>query len=93
MPYAFVAWHPLFANIANKHIEWPKADYEAYLKKAAHEEVAEAFSKTLPTRIKNSFDNASIITELIPLLTRIVSPDIKLVCRDFVGVKSDADTV
>lgn len=28
IPYAFVAWNPLFAAVSNKTPEWPRVDYE-----------------------------------------------------------------
>lgn len=28
IPYAFVAWNPLFAAVSNKTPDWPKVDYD-----------------------------------------------------------------
>ena len=28
VPYAIVPWYPLFAHVANRRLDWPKADYE-----------------------------------------------------------------
>lgn len=79
LPYGLVSWHPLFAKVANPSVEWPKADYEAFLKRSAHQEVADAFSKTIPLDLKTSFNASTTAIDLIPLLLRIISPDIKMV--------------
>lgn len=50
------------------------------MKKSAHEEIAEAFAKKVPMNTKTSFTGANLVGELAPLLMRILSPDVKLVC-------------
>ena len=49
------------------------------MKKAAHQEIAEAFTKNVPTTTRTSFSATDLIGELAPLLVRILSADVKLV--------------
>lgn len=78
LPYTQVAWHPLLAAVANRPIDFPKTDYEAYLKRTAHREVSDAFIKNLSPLAKGSFNADTLVTELVPYLTRIISPDVKM---------------
>lgn len=78
LPYSQVPWHPLFAAVSNKPIEWPRTDYEAYQKKVAHQEVADAFTTKLSPLVKGSFNSGTLVTELQPYLNRIISPDVKM---------------
>lgn len=77
MPYMLAPWHRLFAHVANQKLEWPKADYEAYLKRSAHQEIAETVQKALPMSLSPSFSATSVVTELAPYLIRILSPDLR----------------
>ena len=89
MPYAIVPWYPLFAHVANRRLDWPKADYEvrgvegcrltrqAYLARAAHQEIAETFHRSLPMSLSPSFTATTVTAELIPLMIRILSPDLR----------------
>lgn len=78
LPYTQIAWHPLLAAVANRPIDFPKTDYEAYLKRTAHQEISEAFVKNLSPLAKGSFNAHTLVTELTPYLTRIISPDVKM---------------
>lgn len=78
LPYTQVAWHPLLAAVANKPIEFSKADYDAYQKRVAHQEIADAFVQKLTPLVKGSFNASTLVTELTPYLNRIVSPDVKM---------------
>ncbi|GAA5854527.1 hypothetical protein JCM9279_000830 [Rhodotorula babjevae] len=77
VPYSFVAWYPLFSSQTPKHVELPKTDYEMYLQRTAHQEVAEAFTQNMPHHLKTLFTGTNVVAELLPLLNRIVAPDLK----------------
>ncbi|KAL7337467.1 hypothetical protein BJY59DRAFT_717359, partial [Rhodotorula toruloides] len=77
VPYSFVAWYPLFSSQVPNPVELPKTDYEMYLKRIAHQEVADAFAASVPQNLKTLFSGPNIVAELLPLLNRIVAPDLK----------------
>lgn len=113
LPYTFVGWNPLFANVANKSIEWPKTDYEVrksilstclfdrshlnllvhqnYLKQTAHTEIANEFAQRIPADTKKLFSSSAIATEMIPLMLRVLSPNLRSVrrlCLFMIPIKS-----
>ncbi|GAA5865391.1 hypothetical protein JCM1840_001552 [Sporobolomyces johnsonii] len=77
VPYTFVSWYPLFSSQVPNPVELPKTDFEMYLQRVAHQEVAEAFTQSMPQALKTLFTGTNIVAELLPLLNRIVSPDLK----------------
>ncbi|BGP22340.1 hypothetical protein Rt10032_c07g3187 [Rhodotorula toruloides] len=77
VPYSFVAWYPLFSSQVPNPVELPKTDYEMYLKRIAHQEVADAFAASVPQNLKTLFSGPNIVAELLPFLNRIVAPDLK----------------
>ncbi|GAA5925020.1 Ctf18p [Sporobolomyces koalae] len=77
VPYSFVPWYPLFSSQTPNPVELPKTDYEMYLQRTAHEEIANAFSLNLPFALKNAFTGTTVVSELLPLFNRIVAPDLK----------------
>jgi len=50
---------------------------QMYLQRTAHQEVAEAFTQNMPHHLKTLFTGTNVIAELLPLLNRIVAPDLK----------------
>ncbi|GAA5862595.1 hypothetical protein JCM8547_002120 [Rhodosporidiobolus lusitaniae] len=77
VPYAFAPWYHLFSSATPKPVENPKTDYEMYLKRTAHQEVADAFVFNIPYSLRAMFTGTNVVAELLPLLNRIVSPDLK----------------
>ncbi|GAA5833833.1 hypothetical protein JCM5353_003070 [Sporobolomyces roseus] len=77
VPYSFVPWYPLFSSQTPNPVELPKTDYEMYLQRTAHEEIASSFSLGLPIDLKYSFTGHALVSELLPLFNRIVAPDLK----------------
>ncbi|GAA6038469.1 hypothetical protein JCM8097_004581 [Rhodosporidiobolus ruineniae] len=77
VPYAFAPWYSLFSSQVPKPVELPKTDYEMYLKRVAHQEVADAFSQNIPHTLRTMFTGTNVVAELLPLLNRIVAPDLK----------------
>ncbi|GAA6010908.1 hypothetical protein JCM11491_004595 [Sporobolomyces phaffii] len=77
VPYAFVPWYPLFSSQTPNAVELPKTDYEMYLQRTAHEEIATSFSLNLPLSVKSLFTGTTLVSELLPLFNRIVAPDLK----------------
>lgn len=77
VPFAFVGWHKLFASHTAKPLEYPKADYEAYQQRVAHQEIVDAFRVHLPHELKGLFTGTNVAAELLPLLNRILNPDIR----------------
>ena len=55
-----------------------------YLKKTAHQEIADTLRKSLPLGIKEAFLGANVVAELAPILMRIISPDLKPVNQQLI---------
>ncbi|KAG0140419.1 hypothetical protein CROQUDRAFT_136699 [Cronartium quercuum f. sp. fusiforme G11] len=77
LPYTIAAWRELLGRITNIAPDYPKIDYEMFQKQVAYKEVADSFKQTMPPLMRVSFLTDVVITELIPLLMRIVSPDLR----------------
>ncbi|WVQ93642.1 hypothetical protein IAU59_000718 [Kwoniella sp. CBS 9459] len=86
MPYAVTAWYSHMAAPANnsKPTEWPKADYESYQARMANEEIANNLKLLVPPMLRSLFSSNKTLTELIPLLMRIISPPLKPVNANIV---------
>lgn len=78
VPWGFVKWNLLFANTVNTLPEWPRVDYENYLKRQAFDEVTMDLQGKLPPLMRSQFNRHSIITELGPSLIQMFRhPDLK----------------
>lgn len=78
VPWAFVAWHALFANRANRIPEQPpRADFEWHMQRKATDETLDALMAALPPSLRPHYSRGAVACELAPLLARILSPDIK----------------
>lgn len=79
-PYHLSKFHLQFANINNGHISAAGSkDYEVYLERTNNLEVAKLFKTSLPNELYRCYDLNSLVVELSPLLTQILSVNIKLV--------------
>ncbi|KNZ60897.1 hypothetical protein VP01_1486g4 [Puccinia sorghi] len=77
VPYSIVIWRELMGNVTNKAPDYPKVDYEHYLKRSVNLETLSAFSSHLPPIIKSSFKHTELLCELLPYLIRILSVDLR----------------
>ncbi|KAH8920215.1 P-loop containing nucleoside triphosphate hydrolase protein [Atractiella rhizophila] len=82
MPYSVTAWYPIFGSAKGfggdeVKLEWPKEDYEGYLKRMAHEEISNSFRQGLPVEVRSIFTSVNTSLELAPYMMRILSPDLK----------------
>lgn len=79
MPYAVVPWHTHMAAAANtgRAVDFPKTDYEAFLKSSAIKEIGTALLQSIPANLRTIYNSATILTELGPYLMRIISPPLK----------------
>lgn len=77
MPWSFVCWHLLFANVGNPLPEYPKVDYENHVKQSAFNELASQVVTALPDNVRSQFNRQSLVTELGPFLMRILTPDLR----------------
>ena len=59
---------------------------QMYVKRTAHQEIADTLRKSLPLNLKALFTGPSITAELAPLLLRIISPDLKPVRHEHLVV-------
>ncbi|KAL7419625.1 Chromosome transmission fidelity protein 18 [Cryptotrichosporon argae] len=86
VPYAVVPWHSHFAAPSNatRQVEWPKADYEAYQARMANAEIADGLMLAVPAQLRALFSSTTALTELVPLLMRIISPPLKPVNANIV---------
>lgn len=80
LPWAFVPFHLLFANLANPLPEqMPRTDYENHLRLTEMHELVATVRTHLPPASLPFYGRQAIATELGPALVRILSPDLKLV--------------
>lgn len=79
LSYAVVPWHSHMASMANagRAVEYPKTDYEAYLKANAIKEIGQAMHSGIPLALRSIYNASTILTELGPYLMRIISPPLK----------------
>ena len=79
VPWAFVAWHMLFANVANPIPEYPpREDYERHLQLTATLELVDTLRGCLPASLAPFYSRRTVACELAPALVRILSPDLKV---------------
>lgn len=79
VPWAFVAWHMLFANVANPIPEYPpREDYERHLQLTATLELVDTLCGCLPASLAPFYSRRTVACELAPALVRILSPDLKV---------------
>ncbi|GAA5979308.1 hypothetical protein JCM10908_002874 [Rhodotorula pacifica] len=81
VPFAFVAWYPLFSS---------QIPNPMYLQRQAHQEVADAFAGSITQNLKALFTGTNVVTELLPLLNRVVAPDLKPVNSQIVKTDEKA---
>lgn len=98
VPYAIVPWHTHMGAPGNatRPAEWPKADYEvssglpskadvqSFQTRVANEEIATSLKTSIPPILHSLFTSSTSLTELIPLLMRIISPPLKPVNANIV---------
>jgi len=79
MPYAVVPWHTHMAAAANtgRAVDFPKTDYEAFLKTSAIKEIGTALHQSIPANLRTIYNASTVLTELGPYLMRIISPPLK----------------
>lgn len=80
LPWAFVPFHLLFANLANPLPEQPpRTDYDAHLRLTEMHELVGEVRAHLAPHCQPFYARHAVATELGPALVRILSPDLKLV--------------
>ncbi|KAL9940432.1 hypothetical protein V8E36_001137 [Tilletia maclaganii] len=84
LPWTFVQWHHLFANTKNTMPEYPRADYEHFLKRTAFSEITTSLHGSLPPTLRTQFNAPAVITELGPSLMRMLNPDLRPVNNQLV---------
>lgn len=90
VPWTWVAWHHLFANIANPVPEQPpRHDYERHMQLRATLETTEALRRCLPAHLAPFYAQDTIACELGPALARILSPDIKVHATPYASALPD----
>ncbi|KAM0788007.1 hypothetical protein ACM66B_006207 [Microbotryomycetes sp. NB124-2] len=90
VPYTFVPWHKMFSSYSNEPLAFPTSDYESFLKKTAHQEIAQAFTSGMTHALKNLFTSTNVCAELLPFLNRIISPDLKPVNNQLIKSEEKA---
>ncbi|RUP44404.1 hypothetical protein BC936DRAFT_149509 [Jimgerdemannia flammicorona] len=86
MPYPLVNFHRFFAGAAHQPhpIEYPNLDTENFMKEKTNEALIITLLSNMNPRGRRSFDNRSMSSELISLLLRIISPDLRPVNRQLI---------
>jgi len=77
VPYSIAMWREMMGNVTNQAPDYPKVEYEHYLKRSLNLETLSTFSSNLPPIIKSSFKNSELLCELLPYLIRILSVDLR----------------
>ncbi|KAA1103243.1 hypothetical protein PGT21_010911 [Puccinia graminis f. sp. tritici] len=77
VPYSIAIWRELMGNVTNKAPDYPKIDYEHFLKRSINEETLSSFNSHLPPIVKASFKSQEVVCELLPFLIRILSVDLR----------------
>lgn len=92
LPWAFVPWHLLFANLANPLPEQlPRTDYDNHVRLTQTHELVATLRAHLPANTQPFYSRAAIATELGPALVKILSPDLKRVRTSFPHTAHAAD--
>ncbi|KAE8220441.1 hypothetical protein CF319_g6032 [Tilletia indica] len=84
LPWTFVPWHNLFANTKNTMPEYPRVDYEHFVKRTAFSEITTALHTSLPPSLRTLFHVPGVVTELGPSLMRMLNPDLRPVNNQLV---------
>ncbi|WAQ87280.1 hypothetical protein PtA15_8A184 [Puccinia triticina] len=77
VPYSIAIWRELMGNVTNKAPDYPKVEYEHFLKRSINEETLSTFNANLPPVVKASFKSREVVCELLPFLIRILSVDLR----------------
>ncbi|WFD47410.1 Chromosome transmission fidelity protein 18 [Malassezia furfur] len=78
LPWAFVPWHLLFANLANPLPEQlPRTDYDNHVRLTETHELVATLRAHLSPNTQPFYSRTAIATELGPALVKILSPDLK----------------
>ncbi|PLW57969.1 hypothetical protein PCANC_00768 [Puccinia coronata f. sp. avenae] len=77
VPYSIAIWRELMGNVTNSSPEYPKVEYEHFLKRNINEDTLSSFNSRLPPVVKSSFKTTEVVCELLPFLIRILSVDLR----------------
>lgn len=77
LPYIFIAFHRFFATTHRARVEWPKADYEAYVATKTNDNVLQLMQKGLGPKAKLTWNIRNTALELTSPLLRIMSPELR----------------
>ncbi|KAI8617322.1 hypothetical protein BC830DRAFT_1114090 [Chytriomyces sp. MP71] len=79
-PFTVVQFHRLFASVAKPTIEFPRADFDAFVRTRAQENILTSFSKALtPPEYLTWGSRNRILLELLNPFLWIISPDFRAV--------------
>ncbi|KAI8904074.1 P-loop containing nucleoside triphosphate hydrolase protein [Gorgonomyces haynaldii] len=76
--YPLISFYKLFASAKPMEIVYPKQDYQAHLKHQQTQQTVKSWIRSMPNESKIQYGNEKRILELLPLLLRILTPEIKI---------------
>ncbi|RUS19855.1 hypothetical protein BC937DRAFT_86802 [Endogone sp. FLAS-F59071] len=86
MPYPLVCFHRFFAGTVHQshQFEYPSLDHESYTQEKTNESLVTTLLSSLNAQGRRNFDKRNVPSELISLLLRIISPDLRPVNRQLI---------
>ncbi|KAI8878823.1 P-loop containing nucleoside triphosphate hydrolase protein [Backusella circina FSU 941] len=86
LPYSIANFHRFFAGTTSQdhRVEYPRVDYEAYAAKKSYENLMNIFLEGVHPSKRRFLSDVDVVTELIPLLMGIISPDLRPVSQQLI---------
>ncbi|KAJ3129931.1 Chromosome transmission fidelity protein 18 [Physocladia obscura] len=79
-PFTVINFYRLFAGVAKPHIEFPRADYDAFVAKKTTENIVSSFLGCMGSSERTTWGNfRRVIEELAVPLLQIITPDFRAV--------------
>ncbi|XP_017047709.1 chromosome transmission fidelity protein 18 homolog [Drosophila ficusphila] len=91
LQYGFVVWHLLFATLAWPKIAFPTRGFELQQKSTNQRNIFQALSKGVTTQALGVGQGRTLLLDTVPLLKRILSPQLRSVAVQLLSLKEQQD--
>ncbi|EDW87579.1 chromosome transmission fidelity protein 18 homolog [Drosophila yakuba] len=91
MQYGFVVWHLLFATLAWPKIAFPTRGFEFQQKSTNQRNIFQAICKGVTTSALGVGQGGTLLLDTVPLLKRILSPQLRSVAVQLLSPKEQQD--
>ncbi|XP_055684158.1 chromosome transmission fidelity protein 18 homolog [Lutzomyia longipalpis] len=91
LPYTFAMWHNLLATLQRANISFPSKGFEASQKLQTHRMLMIAMRKGLGNNVRGIGDGFVMLMDALPLIRRILSPNIRSVSLHLLTPKDRSD--